>query len=318
MLNSGTLPSLLHPWGSGATVAITGISGFLGTVLGRHLEQHGHATIGISAGNRNLPDEVRCKILYQELVKAIRNFRLDVVFHLAGSGSPYANSLKPLYHEWANVQTTKAVVEAIETTHFAGRVVFSSSASVYGNSGFEIVHEEAMVRPCCDYGRTKVQGEAYLIERLGCRCDLIVARIFNVFGPGQRKLVVYDLATRLLTSGQPLVVRSSGEEFRDFIFVEDAIRALVFLGVELAARENPQIINVCSGIPTKVGDLARLLSRLCGHSGDDLLFSHEGINPVAACVGDPGRLERLGMTIPPASEQQFAETLLWIRDSCLP
>lgn len=318
MLNHGTVPSFLDPSGSGATVAVTGRSGFLGTVLGRRLEQYGHAAIAISAGSRDLPDEVRCKILYQELVKAIRNFGVDVVFHLAGSGSPYTNSLKPQYHDWANVQTTKAVVEAIEATHFVGRVVFSSSASVYGNSGFETVDEEAIIRPCCDYGRTKVQGEVHLIERLSRRCDLIVARIFHVFGPGQRKLVVYDLATRLLTEGQPLVVRSSGEELRDFIFVEDAIKALVFLGVELAARESPQIVNVCSGIPMKVGDLARRLSRLCGHSGDNLLFSSERINPVAACVGDPGRLERLGMTLPPASEQQFADTLLWIRDSCLP
>ena len=301
------------------TALITGASGFLGTSLRHALERSGSLIIAVPSGPHDHPPSIRCENLYQALVATFRSRHVDVVFHLAGAGTPYVDGLGPHYQHGANVLSTEAVTRAIEATGFRGRVVFSSSASVYGNSGIRRVIEDDPLRPCTEYGHAKAQAEACLVKRLSQRCELRIARIFHVFGPGQRKLAVFDLASRVLSGERPLGVRGTGEEMRDFIFIEDAVRALIFLGVERAKGAAPQIVNVCSGVPTRIGDLVRLLLHLADRSEHEIQFRpEEAANPVVACVGDPGRLARLGLTLPCASAPHFEATLSWIRSDTIP
>ena len=112
------------------------------------------------------------------------------------------------------------------------------------------------------------------------------------------------------------MVRSTGEEVRDFIFVDDAVRALVFLGVELPQGCAPDILNLCSGIPTRIGDLARRLLRLDSRSEHELHFEPgTAANPIGACVGDPTQLAVHGVAFPPISAKHLVDTLSWIRNS---
>lgn len=296
------------------TTLVTGPSGFLETALRRALAAGGGSGICVSAGTRDLPAPARCEMLYHQLIGALRHHQVDVVFHLAGTGLPYVEGLPPHYQYWANVGTTKAVVDTVEAAGFRGRVIFASSASVYGDSGLRKVTEDDPLKPCSEYGHAKAKAERCLLERISHRCDVRIARIFHVFGPGQRKLVVYDLASRLVAGEQPLVVRSTGEEMRDFVFIDDAVRALIFLGTELPTGVAPRIVNVCSGVPMRIGELVRLLLQLDGRGEHKLRFQPAAApNPVTVCVGAPERLASLGLIVPPASAQHFVDTLSWIR-----
>jgi UDP-glucose 4-epimerase len=238
---------------------------------------------------------------------------VDVVFHLAGTGVPHREALRPDNQYWANVATTRALTDAILASGYHGRLVFASSASVYGDTGFQKVREDHPLTPCTEYGHRKAEAEAWLVKHLGRQCDLRIARLFHVFGLGQRKLVVYDLSTRILAGHDPLVVLGTGQEARDFVFVRDAVRALIILGIGPPCI-GPQIINVCSGIPTRIRDLVTLLLRLAHRNAVDVTFQPEASNnPILACIGDNTRLVESNIEAPKTSANHFAKTLSWIR-----
>lgn len=291
---------------------LTGASGFLGTCLTDGLTKRGASVVSVHAGVRGLSSRVRCRLLHQNLTRALNAGPIDVIFHLVGSGVPQSEHFCPREHDWANVATTDALVEAIMAAGYSGRLVFSSSASVYGNTGYRRMIETDPPSPCTAYGRAKACAEASLLRHLAYRCDVRIARIFHAFGPGQRKLVVYDLGKRVIAGERPLIVKGTGHEARDFVFVTDIVRALIFLGLDLPAC--PTLVNVCSGVATSIRDLALQFLRLDGDSSGEVRFAAEAAgNPVIACVGDPGRLMELGMSVASASKSQFSQTLSWIR-----
>jgi nucleoside-diphosphate-sugar epimerase len=300
------------------TVLITGSSGFLGIALHRALASNGALPISVTAGGRDLPPWVRCELLCQCLIDALRSSGADTIFHLAGSGVPSVGETSAQAHYWSNVGTTNAVAKAIEQANFHGRLVFCSSASVYGNSGFEQARETNILTPCSEYGLAKLRAEECLLRRLTHRCEVLIARVFHVFGPGQAKLVVYDLIRRLSAKEQPLLVKSTGNEARDFIFVDDTVRALIFLGIQVPSMRGPQIFNLCSGIPTRIRDLASYLLVLDGRREDELRCKPEHIpNPVDSCVGDPRLLANVGFKFPSLSTKHLADTISWVRNGDL-
>ncbi len=260
-----------------------------------------------------MPNRHRCQLLHHSVLSALEAFPIDVVFHLAGTGVPHREALRPDNQYWANVATTRALTDAILASGYRGRLVFASSASVYGNTGFHKVTEDHPLTPCTEYGHRKAEAEAWLTKHLGSQCDLRIARLFHVFGLGQRKLVVYDLCTRILAGHDPLVVLGTGQEARDFVFVRDAVRALIIFGIG-PPRIAPQIINVCSGIPTRICDLVTLLLRLAHRNTANVTFHQAASNnPILACIGDNTRLVESRIEAPKASFNHFAQTLAWIR-----
>lgn len=301
-----------------STIAlVTGATGFLGTRLVATLRRRGTLVIPVHAGMKTVPEAPRCEVLFCNLITVLRAFRVDVVFHLAGSGTPCDDSACPHKHEWANVATTRAVTDAILATGYSGRLIFSSSASVYGNTGGRRMTEDDALDPCTDYGRTKMEAEACLLKRLRNKCTVKIARVFHLFGPGQRKLVVYDLCSRIVAGERPLIVRGTGHEARDFVFVEDVVRILMLLGLD-ADDAASEIINVCSGVSTKICEVASVLLYLDRRPKHDFRLTPVlAINPVIACVGNPGKLAKRGVAVSLPSEAHLGKTLSWVKTSHL-
>jgi UDP-glucose 4-epimerase len=141
------------------------------------------------------------------------------------------------------------------------RVVFASSASVYGDPKHLPMHEDDELSPLTPYCIGKRTGEdllAYYQRRSGL--SWIALRFFNVYGPGQKTTAYYTSVinhfVNRLRNGEPPVIDGKGEQSMDFIHVHDIARAVV-LAVE-AERSN-MAINVGTGIDTSVADLARIL-----------------------------------------------------------
>jgi nucleoside-diphosphate-sugar epimerase len=146
----------------------------------------------------------------------------------------------------------------------AKRVVFSSSAAVYGDSEVNPKVETMRPAPASPYATTKMVGEFACEEISSLKgIETVVVRIFNAYGPRQDPSSPYASViskfSAALAANQPVEIFGDGEQTRDFLYVADLAEALELAGERPVAG---QILNVGSGTATKVNEVARLLSEI--------------------------------------------------------
>ncbi|MHB8671186.1 MAG: NAD-dependent epimerase/dehydratase family protein [Acidimicrobiales bacterium] len=188
-----------------------------------------------------------------------------------------------------NVAGTFNVLDAC-VANGVQRLVFSSSASVYGEAVREPMDEDHPFNNTTFYGATKIAGEAMaraVHHRSGL--EYVGLRYFNVYGPRQDYRGAYiAVFMRMLDSidrGEPLVIFGDGTQAYDFVHVKDVAAANV-----CAKRADPvdRFYNVCTGIRTSIAELADLLIEI---TGTDVGVRHEpaGVTYVRNRIGDPRR-----------------------------
>lgn len=150
------------------------------------------------------------------------------------------------------------------------RIVYASSAAVYGDDGAEEpLHEGVDLHPTSPYGLEKQINELYVdlfkdLYHLSA-CGL---RYFNVYGPGQgygsQYADVISVFVEAITTEQPLVIYGDGMQTRDFVYIDDVVR------VNIAALDSDYqgTLNVGSGLPVSLLELVEVLEKIVGHKGD--------------------------------------------------
>ncbi|MCP2258119.1 UDP-glucose 4-epimerase [Streptoalloteichus tenebrarius] len=152
-------------------------------------------------------------------------------------------------------------VFAAAADHGVERLVFASSASVYGDPKKLPMHEDDELDPLTPYCISKRAGED-LLGFYQRRADLswIALRFFNVYGPGQKTTAYYTSVinhfVNRLRNGLPPVIDGKGEQSMDFIHVHDIARGTV---AALEAERANMAVNLGTGIDTSVADLAKIL-----------------------------------------------------------
>ena len=146
------------------------------------------------------------------------------------------------------------------------RLVFASSASVYGEPDHLPMHEDDMLHPLTPYCISKRAGEDLLgFYQRSKGLDWIALRFFNVYGPGQKTTAYYTSVinhfVNRLRNGQAPVIDGRGEQSMDFIHVHDIARATM---AALEADEGNVPVNIGTGIDTSVADLAQILIEAVG------------------------------------------------------
>jgi nucleoside-diphosphate-sugar epimerase len=280
-------------------IAITGASGFLGTALAGLLRAQGHEVLPVH--------HAATGPVYPDLPDA------DVLFHLGGSGGIAAADADPTGDLRAHARSTLELAEATRAGRF-GRLVLASSAAVYG-AVQGVVAEGTEPRPLSAYGVSKRAAELYALSfarRYGI--DAVVARIGNPYGPGQRRLVVYDLAVRALAAadaGGPLTVRGSGQDVRDFLYVQDAARALQIVGTDASPGA---VVNLGAGQPCTILALATTVAEAAGLPADRV--QPDGAaepGKVSTFVPDVQRLRALGFAPEVSLAEGVQTTVDWLR-----
>ncbi|HEY3571784.1 MAG TPA: NAD-dependent epimerase/dehydratase family protein [Thermoanaerobaculia bacterium] len=292
-------------------ILITGVAGFVGSRLARHLLERGDRVSGTYIDAR--PDLPGGELFEAELLdraaleRAVREAAPDAVVHLAGLshiGESWEWRRMPDYFR-VNVAGTENVLLAA-----AGRpVVIASSADVYGQvpEGEQPIPESRPVAPQTPYALTKASA-----ERLALAHGAVIVRSFNLIGPGQApKFALASWARQLaaIRRGEQEPELKVGElsTARDFLHVDDGAEAYRLLAEK---GERGGIYNLASGKAVLMRDaLARLLAISGVHAE-----VREGVYPprpfdIPYLSGDAGRLRALGWK--PSRSLDDALTDLW-------
>ena len=292
---------------------VLGGAGFLGHSLVAALIADG---CEVSVVDRNPCDgpytSVCADIEEIDLGDLIGEVRPEVVFHLANTSSVPASWSAPLADLAGNLGTTVRVLEALRALAAPPRLVFVSSAAVYGESVTIPMDEDHPRHPISPYGASKTAAEEYV--RLYASAHGIracCARPFSIYGPGQRKQVVYDLLRRLQGGEDPLEIQGDRKLSRDFVWIGDATRALIQLGER--ADGTGDAYNVASGRETTLETLVDLLVKVAGRETEVVFTGEVRAGDPRRWAGDPGRLARLGAVCDTPLERGLQLTWDWLQ-----
>ena len=254
----------------GAAVLITGGAGFIGSHLARRLVELGavvRVIDDLSTGRaENLPlqsvELIEASILDEPaLHRAIDGCRL--LFHEAAMVSVPQSIREPLKCAEINITGTERLLEAARDAGVR-RVVFASSAAVYGDQPKLPSHEDDPIVCCSPYAASKAAGEA-LMTAFG-RCyglSTVSLRYFNIFGPRQDPNSPYAAViaafAEALTGGRRPMIFGDGRQTRDFTFVDDVVEANL-LAATCATPPTGEVINIGTGRRSSLLDVIAALS----------------------------------------------------------
>jgi UDP-glucose 4-epimerase len=248
---------------SAPAVLVTGGAGFIGSHVVEDLLRRGvEVTVidDLSTGRvGNLPDDPRVRLLVGDVgdtalvTEALSRCRR--VVHLAAIASVQRSIEDPVGSHRVNYEATLRLLEQARTVGVE-RLVYASSAAVYGDAQMPPVEEHGDLDPRTPYAIDKLMGEkALAFYRRVHGLPGVALRFFNVYGPRQRSDSPYSgvisLFARRVRSGEPITVFGDGEQTRDFVYVADVSRSVVDL---LLGPDLPEalVLNVGSGHATSV------------------------------------------------------------------
>jgi len=253
-------------------VLITGGSGFIGSHLAESLRQDGVEVRVLdnlrSASGSHLNglgvELIEGSILDPETLRASMR-GVDAVYHLAAMASVAESFSDPAGCHELNAQGTLRVLAAAAAAG-ANRLLFASTAAVYGNHPDDPKRESTTPKPESPYALAKLTGENWCrwFTRTG-RLQTVTLRFFNVFGPRQNPHGPYASAVagfiKMALVGEPLTIHGDGAQTRDFIYVKDLTAAMLHV---MEREELTGVYNVGYGTALSIRAVAERIIAITG------------------------------------------------------
>ena len=251
-------------------ILVTGGAGFIGSHIAEYLVQRGDdVTVldNLITGSKENLTKISDKINFVN--GDIRDYKLleklvsdtTGVFHEAALASVQQSfSMKDEYIA-VNVAGTENIFKLAKEYGF--KIVYASSSSVYGNPKKIPVKEDDERKPINPYAKTKLDGEDLAKKYSEIGVKVIGLRYFNVFGKRQSKEYagVIKLFLQRIQQKKSPKINGDGLQTRDFVHIDDVVKANV---LAMDSDINHRFLNVGSGLPTSVLDLANLIIEVSG------------------------------------------------------
>lgn len=304
---------------TGSPVLVTGGAGFIGSHLVECLVASGAPVTVVDNLSTGRLDHLQTvlsgvKLVLGDLGDVLRLKRIDLkdytfIFHLAANSYIPPSVTNPAFDFHENLYNTFVLLEGLRQIPKAPRLVNVSSAAVYGNPISLPICETDPTVPIAPYGVSKLAAERYVAvysQLYGIQA--VTVRLFSIYGPRQRKQVVYDLFSKLRASPGRLEILGDGSQARDFAYVLDVVQALLLVAAK--APNRGEVYNVASGTTHTIAELVEACCHVCG------------LNPEIIYTGQirPGDAERWEVDITRLKELGFKpranleESLAAIRD----
>ncbi|SMO66557.1 SDR family oxidoreductase [Melghirimyces algeriensis] len=251
-------------------VLVTGGAGFIGSHIVDQLLENGNQPIvldNLSTGEEtHLKDGIpfyRMNVQDEAIDWVFREEKPDVVIHQAAQSQVTQSVENPMMDAQTNILGTIRLLEACRC-HGVKKIIYASSAAVYGNPEYLPIDEDHPISPLSPYGISKLTPETYIkvyAELYGLSYTIL--RYANVYGIRQvahgEGAVISIFIDRLLRN-QPLTIFGDGEQTRDYIYVEDIARA------NIAALEHGdgETLNLGTGVSTSLNDLVKVMGEIYG------------------------------------------------------
>jgi UDP-glucose 4-epimerase len=214
---------------------------------------------------------------------------IDAVIHLAALIDVRRSVDDPAGTNDVNVNGTLCVLNEA-SSRCAKRLLFASSAAVYGDGSPSPVKESCLLEPLSPYAASKISAESYCKAFHRSRgLQTVVLRYFNVYGPGQERNPYSGVITRFVSNalaGKPLSVSGDGEQTRDFVNIDDMVDATV-LALE-SERASGNVLNVCTGRPVSINELAQLVKEVT-EKELEIVHGEPRAGDVRHSYGDPSK-----------------------------
>jgi UDP-glucose 4-epimerase len=245
---------------------ITGGNGFLGFSVADYLARAGNSVAGLTR-QAQLPIWFR-RLEYPSsidgLADVIQGEHPDCILHAAGAASVGDSWGTPGLDFIDSVVSWHALLEATRQSELKPRLFLPSSAAVFGNPNRLPISENALRRPISPYGFHKLLCEQLAEEyAVLWKMPVLICRLFSVFGPRQRRLLVWELVEQIFSDSPTIRLQGTGIEERDYLAITDVAKALDSLA-KLQLSSSLQAFNFGSGTSLRVVDLIEVLQRLTG------------------------------------------------------
>jgi UDP-glucose 4-epimerase len=268
-------------------ILITGIDGFLGRHCTQYFSQKGYEVYGVGHGkyaqkgtdSTGLSTRYEVSITKENLLEIGLGF--TTIIHCAG-GSSVANSFEnPVDDYTSNVATTLEILEYIKQFSPDTRLIYPSSAAVYGESKAlkNSIHDK--LNPDSPYGiHKKVAENLCLSYQQFFDIDVSVIRFFSIYGPGLKKQLIWDACNKLISARGAASFWGSGKESRDWLYLSDALDLIYSVAT---AKRFPRVLNGGTGESSTIEEVLYILADLLGLPHKTICFTGE------AKTGDPSR-----------------------------
>ncbi len=282
---------------------VTGGAGFIGSHIVDALVAKGHDVVvldNLSSGHReNLADVIaRIEFIQGDIrdpetcLKAAEG--CEGIFHEAALVSVPDSINRPRDNHDINITGTLNVLESARKQGVK-RVVFASSAAIYGDNPELPKREDMLPEPKSPYALAKLTGEYYLKVYAECfGIETVALRYFNIFGVRQDPSSMYSgvisIFSERIAKGLPITIYGDGQQTRDFVNVRDVVQAnLLAMGVSASGgsaagrqavkdQKSPatchltpdtfSVFNVATGRQTSLLELVTVLGKICGTKSD--------------------------------------------------
>jgi GDP-4-dehydro-6-deoxy-D-mannose reductase len=283
-------------------ILITGINGFVGEHLARHLQLLGYQIHGVGrddAVNEKTADVVakytKADLLNKESVAAIGFSDTKAIIHLAGLASVGESFDKPDLYREGNAAMTDNLLTESAAQGFKGRVVVVSTGALYDPNQPLPLSETSKTIASSPYAEGKLKAEDITLKHIQNGVDAVIARPFNHIGPGQESgFLVPDLYQALVNAreqGVFTITTGNLNTRRDYTDVRDIVQA--YTALALSEKLQHHLYNICSGTSTAGTEIFHTIQEATSTTDIGALVDPSRVRPTdpQELVGDSSRLQ---------------------------